>query len=148
VNPNDPLTYPEDAQNLKDMVHGIHSSGFRTRDYQHVRGGREGYYNWSEVTFPRGASTANCTLCHDGDSYEIPLDEDVLATTVRTTSVEDGNDPDNAAVEGAFQNVPNQMGEHPDGVRLRLLPHLGRGRQPHEAERRLPQHSEVRRLRS
>jgi OmcA/MtrC family decaheme c-type cytochrome len=108
VNPNDPLTYPEDAQNLKDMVHGIHSSGFRTRDYQHVRGGREGYYNWSEVTFPRGASTANCTLCHDGDSYEIPLDEDVLATTVRTTSVEDGNDPDNAAVEGAFQNVPNQ----------------------------------------
>ena len=108
VNPNDPLTYPEDAQNLKDMVHGIHSSGFRTRDYQHVRGGRQGYYNWSEVTFPRGASTANCTLCHDGDSYEIPLDENVLATTVRTTSVEDGNDPDNAAVEGAFVNVPNQ----------------------------------------
>ena len=108
VNPSDPLTYPEDAQNLKDMVHGIHSSGFRTRDYQHVRGGRQGYYNWSEVTFPRGASTANCTLCHDGDSYEIPLDENVLATTVRTTSVEDGNDPDNAAVEGAFVNVPNQ----------------------------------------
>jgi len=108
VDPNNPLTYPEDAQNLKDMVHGIHSSGFRTRDYQHVRGGREGYYNWSEVTFPRGASTANCTLCHDGDSYEIPLGPNVLATTVRTTSVEDGNDPDNAAVEGAFQSVPNQ----------------------------------------
>jgi len=108
VNPNDPLTYPEDAQNLKDMVHGIHASGFRTEEYQHVRGGREGYYNWSHVTFPRGASTANCLLCHeDDDTYDLDLDDDLLATTVRTTSVADGMDADNAAVEGAFQSVPN-----------------------------------------
>ena len=108
VDPNDPLTYPEDAQNLKDLVHGIHAHAFRTRHYQHIRGpGRQGYYDWSHITFPRGASTANCSLCHDGDSYELPLAEDLLATTVRTTSVSDGMDPDAGAVESAFVNVPN-----------------------------------------
>jgi OmcA/MtrC family decaheme c-type cytochrome len=107
VDPNDPLTYPEDAQNLKDLVHGIHSSAFRTRDYEHVRGGRQGYYNWSEVKFPRGASTANCLLCHLDGTFELPLDSKALATTVRTTSQGDGNDPDNTSVESAFRNVPN-----------------------------------------
>jgi OmcA/MtrC family decaheme c-type cytochrome len=121
VDPNDPLTYPEDAQNLKDMIHGIHSSGFRTRDYMHVRGGsHSGFYNWSEVTFPRGASTAHCELCHYEGTYALPLQDIVeddddnvlqerfpLVTTVRTTSVENGDDPDTATVEGAFQSVPN-----------------------------------------
>ena len=105
---NDPLTYPEDAQNLKDMIHGIHSEGFRTRDFEHVRGGRNGYWNWSHVTFPRGAETSNCQLCHLDDTYELPLDPNALPTTVRTTSVDDGDDPDSASVEGAFQGVPNQ----------------------------------------
>ena len=104
----DPLTYPEDAQNFKDMVHAIHASGARDRPYQHVRGPtRQGYYDWSEVTFPRGASTSNCSLCHDGDSYALPLMDGVLATTVRTTGEVDGLDPTVADAEAAFVGVPN-----------------------------------------
>ncbi len=108
VDPMDPLTYPEDAQNFKDMIHGIHASGFRDRPYQHVRGpGRQDYYDWSEVTFPRGASTSNCSLCHEDGTFTLPLPDDLLATTVRTTAAADGLDPDNPTVEGAFVNVPN-----------------------------------------
>jgi OmcA/MtrC family decaheme c-type cytochrome len=108
VDPQDPLTYPEDAQNLKDLVHGIHASDDRDRPFQFVRGpSRQGYYDWSEVTFPRGASTAQCDLCHDGDTYELPLVSGALATTVRTTGVEDGLDPTVPDVETAFQSVPN-----------------------------------------
>jgi OmcA/MtrC family decaheme c-type cytochrome len=104
---NDPLTYPEDSQNLKDMIHGIHSAGDRTRDFEHVRGGRNGYWNWSHITFPRGAETSNCTLCHLDGTWNLPIDENALPTTVRTTGVEDGDDPDSATVEGAFVGVPN-----------------------------------------
>ena len=108
MDPYDPLTYPEDAQNLKDLVHGIHSSAFRDRPFQHVRGGRQGYYDWSHVTFPRGASTANCMLCHKSGSFSLPLDEGLLPTTVRTTNQSDGQDGDNDEVEGAFKGVPNE----------------------------------------
>jgi len=107
IDPDDPLTYPEDAQNLKDLVHGIHSSGFRTRSFTHVRGGRQGYYDWSHITFPRGASTSNCKLCHDGDSYELPLAADLLPSAVRTTGVSDGQDETTKDAESAFLNVPN-----------------------------------------
>jgi OmcA/MtrC family decaheme c-type cytochrome len=108
VDPNDPRTYPEDAQNFKDLIHGIHSSGFRDRAYQHVRGpSRQSYYDWSEVTFPRGASTSNCSLCHMDGTYELPLAADILATTVRTTGQDDGLDPDLMSAEAAFVNVPN-----------------------------------------
>lgn len=105
----DPLAYPEDAQNFKDMIHGIHSSGFRERKFEHVRGpSREGYYDWSHVTFPRGASTSNCKLCHKDESYRLPLVKDLLPTTVRTTAVLNGQDPDKPTVDGAFDNVPNR----------------------------------------
>ncbi len=108
VDPNDPLTYPEDAQSFKDLVHSIHAAGDRTRPYQHVRGpSRQAYYDWSEITFPRGASTSNCNLCHEDGTYELPLPDDVLATTVRTSGVADGLDPSVMAAETAFTMVPN-----------------------------------------
>lgn len=108
VDPFNPLTYPEDAQNLKDLVHGIHASGFRDRPFQHVRGpSRQGYYDWDEVTFPRGASTSNCYLCHLEGSYDLPLMDGLLATTVRTTGKVDGRDASVPAAEAAFVNVPN-----------------------------------------
>lgn len=108
VDPDDALTYPESAQNFKDLVHGIHSSGFRTKPFQHVRGpSRQGYYDWSHVTFPRDASTSNCSLCHLDGTYELPLADDVLATTVRTTGEDDGMDLDVPAAEAAFVGVSN-----------------------------------------
>jgi OmcA/MtrC family decaheme c-type cytochrome len=107
VAPNDPLTYPEDAQSFKDLVHGIHSSDYRERDFVHVRGpSRQSYYNWSEVTFPRGASTSSCDLCHEDGSYELPLASGLLSSTIRQTSVADGQDPDVSAVEKAVSTVP------------------------------------------
>jgi OmcA/MtrC family decaheme c-type cytochrome len=94
------FTAPEDSQNLKDMIHGIHSSAFRTRDYEHVRNRSGGiYYNWSEVTFP--AETNNCTLCHKDGTYDLPLADGVLPTTVRTTGVANGLDANPAAVTAA-----------------------------------------------
>jgi OmcA/MtrC family decaheme c-type cytochrome len=107
IDPNNPLTYPEDAQNFKDLVHGIHSADFRTRSFTHVRGGREGYYDWSHITFPRGASSSNCMLCHEDGTYELPLADGLLPTTVRTTGQVDGQDQSIADAETAFENVPN-----------------------------------------
>jgi OmcA/MtrC family decaheme c-type cytochrome len=104
---DDPLTYPEDAQNLKDMIHGIHASAFRTTAYTHVRGGRQGFYDWSHVTFPRGAETSNCRLCHLPGTYGLPLSLSALPTTVRTTGEFDGMDDSTDDVGTAIKNVPN-----------------------------------------
>lgn len=107
IDPQNPLTYPEDAQNFKDLVHGIHSGDDRTRPFTHVRGGRQGYYDWSHITFPRGASTSNCMLCHKAGTYELPLAEGLLPTTVRTTQATDGQDQTIADAQTAFDDVPN-----------------------------------------
>jgi hypothetical protein len=100
------LTYPEATNNFKDMVHGIHGGEVRTTDYEFVRGGRQGYYNFSDVVFPQSAG--NCLACHiDNDSFTPPLDEDTLLTTNRTTGVADGDDASTAAVQDARDTVPN-----------------------------------------
>ena len=98
--PADPMDNPEDSQNLKDMIHGIHASALRDRDYTHVRNRNSGFwYNWSEVTFP--AETNKCLLCHLDGTYELPLNANVLPTIVRTTGVADGLDANTAAVTAA-----------------------------------------------
>ena len=103
---SDTLSYPEATQNFKEMIHAIHASAVRTTDYEHVRNRNNGiYYNWSEVTFP--ADVGNCLICHDGNTYELPLDKNVLMTTERTTGVSDGMDatPDDVGI--ARQTIPN-----------------------------------------
>ncbi len=106
---SDTWTWPEDTNNLKDMIHGIHASAMRTTDYEFVRGRNDGiYYNWSEVTFPAENGTRNCLLCHMEGTYELPLPDNVLETTVRTTGTDDGLDGnDFAAVDAARDSVPN-----------------------------------------
>ncbi len=95
------FTGPEDAQNFKDMIHGIHSGDFRSRDYEHVRNfrGNGSPYNWSEVTYPQESN--NCSACHIDGSTELPLADSLLPTTVRTTGSADGLDMDEAAVTAA-----------------------------------------------
>jgi OmcA/MtrC family decaheme c-type cytochrome len=103
---SDTSTWPEDTNNLKDMIHGIHSSGFRTFDYEFVRGRNDGiYYNWAEVTFPN--NVGNCKVCHIDGTWELPLDSNTLNTTVRTTGAADGMDADHLAVIAARASVPN-----------------------------------------
>jgi OmcA/MtrC family decaheme c-type cytochrome len=98
---SDTSTWPEDSNNLKDMIHGIHSAqtlndsgtitGPRDQDYEFVRGRNDGiYYNWSEVTFP--GNLALCTTCHKDGTWELPLSSNALPTTVRTTGTVDGLD--------------------------------------------------------
>jgi OmcA/MtrC family decaheme c-type cytochrome len=105
VDPNDPLTYPEATNNFKDMIHGIHGAATRTTDYQFVRGGRQGYYNWSDVVFP--ASASDCLRCHKSETFEVPLNANTLLTTNRTTGVADGQDATEADVSAARATVPN-----------------------------------------
>jgi len=100
---DNPLTYPEATNNFKDMIHGIHGGEVRTTDYEFVRGGRQGYYNWSEVVFPQSAG--NCLACHiDNDSFTPPLDEDTLLTTNVIPGVMEQTQP---AISAARDSVPN-----------------------------------------
>ncbi len=105
---SDSWTWPEDTNNMKDMIHGIHASAARTINYEFVRGRNDGiYYNWSEVTFPAEDGVSNCLLCHLDGTYGLPLAENVLETTVRTTGDDDGLDGDDfTAVGVARDNVP------------------------------------------
>lgn len=99
-------TWPENTNNLKDMIHGIHASAFRTTEYEFVRGRNDGiYYNWSEVTFPAENGVRNCLLCHKEGTYELPLADNVLETTVRTTSTDDGLDGDDFAAVGTARDT-------------------------------------------
>ncbi len=106
---SDTWTWPEDTNNMKDMIHGIHASAVRTTDYEFVRGRNDGiYYDWAEVTFPAEDGVRNCLLCHMEGTYELPLADSVLGTTVRTTGTDDGLDGDDfAVVDAARDNVPN-----------------------------------------
>jgi OmcA/MtrC family decaheme c-type cytochrome len=103
----DTWTWPEDTNNFKDMIHGIHASGFRTFDYEFVRGRNDGiYYNWAEVTFP--GEVGICTTCHLNGTWALPLNNNALPTTVRTTGTADGLDGDDfTAVQAARASVPN-----------------------------------------
>jgi len=101
---DNPLIYPEDSNNFKDMIHGIHGGEERSRDFEHVRNRNGGiYYNWSEVVFPQSAG--NCLACHiDNDSFTPPLDEDTLLTTNVIPGVMEQTQP---AISAARDSVPN-----------------------------------------
>lgn len=107
------LLYPEATNNFKDMIHGIHAKAIRTTDYEFVRNRNDGYYyNWTSggpenhpVLFPN--DVGNCKVCHLDGTYAVPLADDLLMTTNRTTGVVDGLDATNAAVGAAQDSVPN-----------------------------------------
>jgi OmcA/MtrC family decaheme c-type cytochrome len=106
----DPLTFPEDAQNLKDMVHGIHGGAKRDVAFMHVRNfdpRSVTLYDWSHVTYP--GQPNNCLACHDEGQYGADLDAGMLMTTVRTTtgSIDETRDDVLAARAG----VPNLTDE-------------------------------------
>jgi hypothetical protein len=57
------------------------------------------------VVFP--GRVADCLTCHKPGTYTVPLVDDTLLTTNRTTGVDTGQDPTAAAVSDAQDNVPN-----------------------------------------
>jgi len=101
----DPLMFPEEPQNIRDLVHGIHASAMREEAFEFVRhrGSNAYYYDWSHVTYP--GILNRCETCHASGTYELPLEEGLLAATIRTTT---GNPAETRQdVIDARDNVPN-----------------------------------------
>jgi len=76
----------EESLDFKTMVHAIHASHMRENPLQIVgfRGFSTHVYDEEHIQFPGDLS--NCTSCHDGSSYALPLASSVEATTVDTGS--------------------------------------------------------------
>jgi len=99
VRPADPTTSvdgkAEETIDMKYMIHAIHAGdkdyhGFRENGIV-VYGYRGSVHDFSHVRFP--GDLRNCEACHKSGTYEVPLDENVLTTTVKTGSdIADPND--------------------------------------------------------
>ncbi len=98
----------EASVDLKYMIHAIHAADKRTTPAVFYGfGSRE--HDYSHVRFP--GKLNNCLTCHNEGTYELPLDEKVLATTVnsgneRTNPLDDLNITATAAVCSACHDTP------------------------------------------
>jgi OmcA/MtrC family decaheme c-type cytochrome len=104
----DPLDNPDDTNNLKDLIHGIHSAAFRETPYVFVRASSRGttLYDWSDKLFPNEPN--RCLTCHiDGkDTFFIDsIPENALFTNTRTLGEFDDTQTD---VEENRASVPNR----------------------------------------
>ena len=104
--PDNPLTYPESTNNMKEMTHAIHAASVRTTPYEFVRNfGTRGinYYNFADVGYP--AKPNNCLMCHKPGTFtSVPAG--ALATNFVTN---DGNITDPATAAAARATVPNAL---------------------------------------
>lgn len=81
----------EETIDFKVLIHALHASSFREQPIEIVGYGGYSIHEFSEehVQFPGHIN--DCTNCHVGDSYSLPLDSSVLATTIDTGA--DSADP-------------------------------------------------------
>lgn len=80
----DPTTYPEETNNFKDMIHGIHAGSSRTAPLKFVRDRGSVVLYFSAATFKFPNILKNCEACHTSTSYRsIPANAQV--TTDLTT---------------------------------------------------------------
>ena len=84
-NETDEAVRPEEAMppttiDFKYMIHRIHLGEHTDVPYV-VYGYRGSIHDYSHVLYP--AELTNCDKCHVDDSYELPLDDGVLGTTVK-----------------------------------------------------------------
>ncbi len=72
----------EESLDFKVMIHGIHASGYRQKPLQVVgfRGLSTHVFDDKEVQYP--GKISNCSTCHIGNTYQLPLATSVLATTI------------------------------------------------------------------
>jgi OmcA/MtrC family decaheme c-type cytochrome len=102
----DPLDNPEDTNNLRDMIHGIHAAAMRETPYVFVRASSRGttLYDWSHIGFPNDVN--RCTLCHKSGTYLVKsIPENSLFTNTRTLGESDNSQSD---VEDNRASVPNR----------------------------------------
>lgn len=103
--PVNPLLWPEESNNFKDMIHGIHGSHVRSTPFVFVRDRQASgvyAYDWSHVTYPN--VNGNCAACHTSTGYSVNLPAGALPSTQRTTS---GAGESRAQVLAARGSVPN-----------------------------------------
>ena len=74
----------EESIDFKTMIHGIHAPAIREMPLEIVgfRGFSTHRYTEEEVHYP--GDLANCTACHTGDGFRLPLDAGILGTTTDT----------------------------------------------------------------
>ena len=90
----------EESVDFKTMIHSIHAADMRENDF-FVFGFGNTEHDFSHVLFP--GILNNCETCHKSGTFELPLPEAVLATTIDTGVVlndpaDDGNISATAAV--------------------------------------------------
>ncbi len=103
-----PLTFPEESQNLRELIHGIHASSVRSNEFAFVRlatftnppSNRP--HNYADVGYPNDAN--NCEACHNPGTYDTNLPLGELAGT-RIIPSATPNDRD--AIIAARATVPN-----------------------------------------
>ncbi|HBA71843.1 MAG: hypothetical protein A2X82_03330 [Geobacteraceae bacterium GWC2_55_20] len=103
----DPTTYPEETNNFKDMIHGIHAGKDRTNPLKFVRDRGSVVVYFSTATFKFPGILKNCAMCHKGTTYtSIPAGAQV--TTDETTNGTALDLTNNVAVVSASRtSVPN-----------------------------------------
>ncbi len=74
----------EESLDFKTMIHAIHGSKMRTAPLQLVgyMGYRTHVYDEDKVHYPNQLN--NCTTCHVNNSYQLPLRNNVMGSTVST----------------------------------------------------------------
>jgi OmcA/MtrC family decaheme c-type cytochrome len=89
IRENNGSTLPSDGKreetiDFKQLIHGLHASGFREKPMEVVGFGGFSIHVFDEehVQFPGHLN--NCENCHINDSYMLPLDDNVEATTIDT----------------------------------------------------------------
>ena len=89
----------EEAIDFKYMIHAIHAGSAEEHGFREngiiVYGFRGSVNDFSEVALPAGNDNLrNCAGCHVGSTFELPIDENALPTTVLTEAKEADPDDD------------------------------------------------------
>jgi OmcA/MtrC family decaheme c-type cytochrome len=90
VNPDTPDGLEDRPIDFKFMIHAIHGSDHRENSYV-VYGFGSRPHDFSEVRFPRPSS--DCLVCHREGTYELPLGDNVLATTLAANATVSSRSP-------------------------------------------------------
>lgn len=106
---NDPTTYPEETNNMKDMIHGIHAGGSRTTPLKFVRDrGTSGVYIWDFGFVKYPGILKRCDTCHTGASGYNAIPAGARVTTDTTTDGGAITTADNVVIiDAARKTLPN-----------------------------------------
>ncbi len=128
----------EEAIDFKTMIHGIHAGstgehGFRENGIV-VYGFNGSINDFGEVRLPSGEENLkNCAGCHEGTTYAVPLNENVLPTTILTqtdlTSPDDDKNitPTAAACSSCHDSLYSKTHMAEEGGLFDFVPFLEEG---------------------